>query len=37
MAERAARKAPELFWSAVAARYRGIAARLVTAALADAS
>jgi glycosyltransferase involved in cell wall biosynthesis len=37
MAERAARKAPELFWSAVAARYRDIAARLVTAALADAS
>ncbi|MDX6199659.1 MAG: polysaccharide biosynthesis protein PslF [Actinomycetota bacterium] len=37
MEERAARKAPELFWSAVAARYRGIAARLVTAALADAS
>lgn len=37
MAERAARKAPELFWSAVAARYRGLAARLVTAALADAS
>jgi glycosyltransferase involved in cell wall biosynthesis len=37
MAERAARKAPELFWSAVAARYRGIASRLVTAALADAS
>jgi polysaccharide biosynthesis protein PslF len=37
MAGRAARKAPELFWSAVAARYRGIAARLVTAALADAS
>ncbi|MDT7570730.1 MAG: polysaccharide biosynthesis protein PslF [Actinomycetota bacterium] len=37
MQERAARKAPELFWSAVAARYRGIAARLVTAALADVS
>jgi glycosyltransferase involved in cell wall biosynthesis len=37
MAERAARKAPELFWSAVAARYRDIAARLVTATLADAS
>jgi glycosyltransferase involved in cell wall biosynthesis len=37
MEARAARKAPELFWSAVAARYRGIAARLVTAALADAS
>jgi glycosyltransferase involved in cell wall biosynthesis len=37
MAARAARKAPELFWSAVAARYRGVAARLVTAALADAS
>jgi glycosyltransferase involved in cell wall biosynthesis len=37
MEARAARKAPELFWSAVATRYRGIAARLVTAALADAS
>jgi glycosyltransferase involved in cell wall biosynthesis len=37
MAQRAASKAPELFWSAVAARYRGIASRLVTAALADAS
>lgn len=37
MASRAARKAPELFWSAVAARYRSIADRLVAAALADAS
>ena len=37
MARRAAHKAPELFWSAVAARYRGIAHRLVATALADAS
>ncbi|GAC1608332.1 MAG: glycosyltransferase [Mycobacteriales bacterium] len=37
MAARAARKAPELFWSAVAGRYRAIAGRLVSAALADAS
>jgi glycosyltransferase involved in cell wall biosynthesis len=37
MAARASSKAPELFWSAVAAQYRGIADRLVTAALADAS
>jgi glycosyltransferase involved in cell wall biosynthesis len=37
MADRAARKAPELFWSAVAVRYRDMAARLVTATLADAS
>jgi glycosyltransferase involved in cell wall biosynthesis len=37
MARRAARKAPALFWGAVAARYRGIADRLVSAALADAS
>jgi glycosyltransferase involved in cell wall biosynthesis len=37
MATRAARKAPELFWSAVAARYRAIAEQHVSAALADAS
>lgn len=37
MARRAARKAPELFWSAVAARYQGIAERLAAAALADVS
>jgi glycosyltransferase involved in cell wall biosynthesis len=37
MAEHAARKAPELFWSSVAARYRGIAADLAAAALADVS
>jgi glycosyltransferase involved in cell wall biosynthesis len=37
MARRAARKAPDLFWSAVAARYRGIAQQLVSAALANAS
>ena len=37
MARRAARKAPELFWSAVAARYRQIAGELVGAALAAAS
>lgn len=37
MAARAADKAPELFWSAVAARYRGIADGLVAAALATAS
>jgi glycosyltransferase involved in cell wall biosynthesis len=37
MASRAARKAPELFWSAVAARYRSIADRLAAAALVDVS
>jgi glycosyltransferase involved in cell wall biosynthesis len=37
MARRAAQKAPELFWSAVAARYRGIAGRLAATALADVS
>lgn len=37
MADRAARKAPELFWSAVAARYYGIAERLVSRRFADAS
>lgn len=37
MAGRAGRKAPELFWSAVAARYLSIADLLVAAALADAS
>jgi glycosyltransferase involved in cell wall biosynthesis len=37
MARRASRKAPELFWSSVAARYRQIAGDLVGAALAAAS
>lgn len=37
MAERAAGKAPELFWSAVANRYYGIAERLVSLRLVDAS
>jgi glycosyltransferase involved in cell wall biosynthesis len=37
MAARAAQKAPELFWSSVAARYRDIASGLTAAALANAS
>ena len=37
MASRAGRKAPELFWSAVAGRYHGIAERLASRRLADVS
>jgi glycosyltransferase involved in cell wall biosynthesis len=37
MAERAARKSPELLWPAVADRYRKIAMRLAAAGLAEAS
>jgi glycosyltransferase involved in cell wall biosynthesis len=37
MAEQAARKAPELFWAAVAGRYRAVAAGLVAAGLARVS
>jgi glycosyltransferase involved in cell wall biosynthesis len=37
MAEQAAAKAPELFWDAVAAEYRGLAQSLVTKSLATAS
>jgi len=37
MAEQAARKAPELFWAAVAGRYRAVAAELVAAGLARVS
>jgi len=37
MAEQAARKAPELFWAAVAGRYRAVAAGLVASGLARVS